>query len=149
MINIQIINNTFDGTYNVAIRTLNYKDTLIKGNTFRNIQTLDDGKRKDSGDPYKYVAVLLRGMINPTVTENTFEGCQYYPIRVILRVGPTTDASAAAGYADTICSISEANWQVMQRNTLIDIARKYSNIIVRDSEKQEDAEAQKKPIVMI
>lgn len=147
--NIQIINNTFDGTYNVAIRTLNYKDTLIKGNTFRNIQTLDDGKRKDSGDPYKYVAVLLRGMINPTVTENTFEGCQYYPIRVILRVGPTTDASAAAGYADTICSISEANWQVMQRNTLIDIARKYSNIIVRDSEKQEDAEAQKKPIVMI
>ena len=145
--NVQIINNCFDGTYNVAIRALNWKDTLIKGNTFMNIQSLDDGKRNDSGNPYKYVALLLRGVLNPTVTENTFEDCRYYPIRVIMQMGPTTDASVKAGYLDTICSISEANWAAMQKNTLNNIAKKYHNILIRATEEQEDSEAEKKPFL--
>lgn len=143
--NVQILNNTFDGTYNVAIRALNYKDVVIKGNTFMNIQSLDDGKLNANGNPYKYVALLLRGVVNPTVTGNTFEDCRYYPIRVILRVGATTDASVKAGYADTVCSISDANWTAMQNNTLTNIAKKYHNIIVRETEEQEDASALKKP----
>lgn len=143
--NVQILNNTFDGTYNVAIRALNYKDAVIKGNTFMNIQSLDDGKRNVNGNPYKYVALLLRGVVNPTVTANTFEDCRYYPIRVVLRVAATTDASVKAGYADTICSISDTNWEAMQKNTLTNIANKYHNIIVRETEEQEDADAVKKP----
>lgn len=147
--NVQILNNTFDGTYNVAIRALNYKNAVIKGNTFMNIQSLDDGKLNASGNPYKYVALLLRGVVNPTVTGNTFEDCRYYPIRVVLRVGPTTDASVAAGYDDSVCDISDANWEAMQNNTLTNIAKKYHNIIVREFEEQEDADAVKKPFASI
>lgn len=143
--NVQIVNNCFDGTYNVAIRALNWKDTLIKGNTFMNIQSLDDGKVNAAGNPYKYVALLLRGVLNPTVTENIFEDCRYYPIRVIMQTGPTTDASVKAGYADTICSISDANWEAMQNNKLNNIAKKYHNILIRATEEQEDSEADKKP----
>ena len=36
-----------------------------------------DGKRNDAGNPYKYVALLLRGVLNPTVTENTFEEASF------------------------------------------------------------------------
>ncbi len=32
--NVRILNNTFDGTYNAAIRALNWKDTVISGNSF-------------------------------------------------------------------------------------------------------------------
>lgn len=32
--NVRILNNTFDGTYNAAIRVLNWKDTIISGNSF-------------------------------------------------------------------------------------------------------------------
>lgn len=142
--NVQVLNNTFDGTYNVAIRALNWSNFVMKGNLFKNIQSLDDGKRNESGNPYKYVAVLLRGMINPMVTENTFDGCRYYPIRVIWQVEPTTDAALKAGYANSFCEIWEANWEAMQKNTLINIADKYHSILIRDIEEQKDSDAQKK-----
>lgn len=145
--NVQILNNTFDGTYNAAIRALNWKDMLAKGNTFVNIQSLDDGKRNTSGNPYKYVAVLLRGVVNPTVTGNTFDGCKYYPIRVSLRVSPTTDASLKAGYADSVSSISDANWSMMENNTLLNISNKYHNIVVRNDDEDDDSASLKRPFV--
>ena len=64
-----------------------------------------------------------------------------------MQMGPTTDASVKAGYADTICSISEANWAAMQKNTLNNIAKKYHNILIRATEEQEDSEAEKKPFL--
>lgn len=138
--NVQILNNTFDGTYNAAIRALNWKDMIVRGNTFMNIQSLDDGNGS------KYVAVYLRGVVNPTVTANAFEDCQYYPIRVVLRTTATTDAAVKAGYADTVSLLSEANWFAMQNNKLTNVAAKYHNIVVRAHGDDKDSESEKKPM---
>lgn len=136
--NVQIYNNEINGTYNAAIRALNWKNCVIRKNTFKNIQSLDDGKDT------KYVSVFLRGVINPVVTENTFDTCKYYPIRVTLVTEPTTDKAEKAGYPATHCSISEENWAQMQKNTVLNIAEKYHFILMRASEEQKDSESEKK-----
>lgn len=145
--NVQILNNTFDGTYNAAIRALNWKDALIQGNTFMRIQALEDGNLNANGNQTKYVALLLRGVVNPTVTGNIFEDCNYYPIRVVLRTTPTVAGAVKAGYGDTVCSISDANWSAMAANTLNNITKKHSYIVVRTDENQKDTEAEQKPFL--
>ena len=57
--NVQILNNTITNTHNYAIRTINWKDCIIKGNTINNV---------NNGDT---VAILMSGAVNPTITENT------------------------------------------------------------------------------
>lgn len=145
--NVQILNNTVDGTYNAAIRALNWKDTVIKGNTFMGIQNLSDGNLNSNGNQTHYVAVLLRGVVNPTVTGNIFEDCGYYPIRVVLQVSASVAGAVKAGYGDTICSISDANWAAMQANTLNNVTKKHSYIVVRTNENQTDTDAEKKPFL--
>lgn len=138
--NVQILNNTFDGTYNAAIRALNWKDMVVKGNTFLNIQSLDDGKDT------RYVTIYLRGVVNPTVTNNIFEDLGYYPIRVVLNTPPTTDDAVKAGYANSVSVVSEANWSAMQKNTLTNVADKYRCIVVRNASDDKDSQSEKKPI---
>ena len=145
--NVQILNNTFDGTYNAAIRALNWKDTVIKGNTFMRIQALSDGNLNANGNQIRYVALLLRGVVNPTVTGNFFEDCGYYPIRVVMQVSAAVAGAIKAGYGDTICQISDANWAAMQANQLTNVASKYSYIVVRANEDQTDSVAEKKPFL--
>lgn len=145
--NVQILNNTFDGTYNAAIRALNWKDTVIKGNTFMRIQALSDGNLNANGNQTRYVALLLRGVVNPTVTGNFFEDCGYYPIRVVMQVSAAVAGAIKAGYGDTICQISDANWAAMQANQLTNVASKYSYIVVRANEDQADSAAEKKPFL--
>ena len=145
--NVQILNNTFDGTYNAAIRALNWKDTVIKGNTFMRIQALSDGNLNANGNQTRYVALLLRGVVNPTVTGNFFEDCGYYPIRVVMQVSAAVAGAIKAGYGDTICQISDANWAAMQANQLTNVASKYSYIVVRANEEQADSAAEKKPFL--
>lgn len=143
--NVQILNNTFDGTYNAAIRALNWKDAVIKQNTFMRIQALKDGKLNANGNQTRYVALLLRGVVNPTVTGNFFEDCGYYPIRVVMQTPAAVDGAVKAGYPDTISSLSEANWAAMAANKLTNVASKYQYIIVRTHDDQKDSEAEKKP----
>ncbi len=143
--NVQILDNTFDGTYNAAIRVLNWKDAVIKGNTFMRIQALLDGNLNANGNQIRYVALLLRGVVNPTVTENFFEDCNYYPIRVVMKVSASVAGAVKAGYGDTASQVSEENWKAMQANQLTNVASKYSYIIVRDNEGQADSAATKKP----
>lgn len=145
--NVQILNNTFDGTYNAAIRALNWKDTVIRGNTFMRIQALSDGNLNANGNQTKYVALLLRGVVNPTVTENIFEDCGYYPIRVVMRTAANVAGAIKAGYGDTISSVSDANWTAMAANTLNNVKKKYRYIVVRTDEDQKDTEAEQKPFL--
>lgn len=142
--NVKILNNTFDGTYNAAIRALNWRNTVIQGNSFLRIQALSDGVLNSNGNQTKYVAVLLRGVVNPTVTANVFEDCGYYPIRVVMRDSASVAGAVKAGYGDTISNVTEANWLSMQKNTLTNVAKKYQYIIVRENNDQADSEAQKK-----
>ena len=142
--NVRILNNTFDGTYNAAIRALNWKDTVISGNSFLRLQALEDGVLNANGNQTKYVALLLRGVVNPTVTGNVFEDCKYYPIRVVMRDSATVDGAVKAGYGDTISSVSDANWSAMQKNTVTNVAEKYQKIVVRENNDQSDSDAEKK-----
>ena len=59
--NIQILNNTITNTTSYAIRTINWKDCIIKGNTIKNV---------NSGNT---AAILMSGTVNPTITENVFD----------------------------------------------------------------------------
>lgn len=145
--NVQILNNTVDGTYNAAIRALNWKDAVIKGNTFMGIQNLSDGNLNANGNQTHYVAMLLRGVVNPTVTENIFEDCEYYPIRVVMQVSAAVEGAVKAGYGDTVSSISDANWTAMQNNKLVNVKAKYQYIVVRTNEDQADSDAEKKPFL--
>lgn len=142
--NVRILNNTFDGTYNAAIRALNWKDTVISGNSFLRLQALEDGVLNANGNQTKYVALVLRGVVNPTVTGNVFEDCKYYPIRVVMRDSASVDGAVKAGYGDTISSVSDANWSAMQKNTVTNVAEKYQKIVVRENNDQSDSDAEKK-----
>ena len=135
---VKIINNTFEGTYNAAIRALNWKDTVISGNRFLRIQALSDGKGM------KYVALLLRGVVNPVVTGNVFKGCEYYPIRVVLRDSASVPGAVKAGYGDTISSFSDENQNAMRKNTLTDVAKKYHYYLVRENNDQPNSKVEKK-----
>lgn len=140
---VQIYNNEVDGTFNAAIRALNWKDCVIKDNTFKNIQSLKDGKLNDKDEQTKYVALFFRGVVNPTVTKNVIDTCDYYPIRVTQVVGPTTDEASEAGYANTECIISDENWAAMKKNTLKNVPEEYHYIINRANEDEKDSSAAK------
>jgi hypothetical protein len=146
--NVQIIGNTVDGTYNSAIRALNWKNCVIQNNTFKNHQSLSDGNLNSSGEQTHYVSVLLRGVINPVVTENTFDTLDYYPIRVVLSYDTGLEAAVKAGYPDTVSEVSEDNWEKMKNNTVLNISKKkYKKIVVRTNDEQTDADAEKKDML--
>ncbi len=146
--NVQIIGNTVDGTYNSAIRALNWKNCVIQNNTFKNHQSLSDGNLNSSGEQMHYVSVLLRGVINPVVTENTFDTLDYYPIRVVLSYDTGLEAAVKAGYPDTVSDVSEDNWEKMKNNTVLNISqKKYKKIVVRTNDEQTDADAEKKEML--
>lgn len=117
--NVQITNNVIDTTYNAAVHALNWKDCVISGNTFQNVSTLKDGKLDSEGKQISYTTVLMGGVVNPIVKENTFDAPKYYPIRVVMTTEPTTKNTKDAGYPDTVSKVSDANWQDMQNNTII------------------------------
>ena len=142
--NVQIYDNDINGTYNAAVRMLNWKNPIVKRNTFRNIQSLEDGKLNEQGEQTKYVGMLLRGVVNPTITENTFDTCNYYPIRVILLTPPTSETTTNAGYPATECVITEEEWGMMQKNTLLHVKEKFQWIVIRENPDQADSAAEKK-----
>ncbi len=58
---IQILNNNIINTVGYAIRSINWKDCVIKDNLFKNI---------NAGNT---AAILMSGTVNPTITKNTFD----------------------------------------------------------------------------
>ena len=58
---LQILNNTIKNTTSYAIRGINWKDCIIKGNTINNV---------NNGNT---TAIYMSGAVNPTITENTIE----------------------------------------------------------------------------
>ncbi len=136
--NVTITGNTVDGTYNAAVRALNWRNAVIKNNVFKNNQKFSDGKN------IKYAAVVLRGVVNPTVTDNTFDTMSYYPIRVSLEASPSVSSAIVAGYPDTVCDISDASWAAMKKNTLKNIAKEYHYIQYKKGTDESNAETEYK-----
>lgn len=136
---VQILNNEFEDTYNAAIRTLNWKNCIIKGNSFKNIQSMDDGKKNSKGEKVYYPAIYVRGTVNPNIYENNYENMKFYPIQVIKRTVAKSAGSIAAGYPDTVCEITNDQYALMQEEKHTKIPKKYCYILIQDEESDSSA----------
>ena len=144
--NVQILNNTVTNTYNAAIRILNWKNCVIKGNTFTNTQGLSDGRKIDNGDAILYAAVFVKGAVNPTLTQNKFNKVKFFPIVVDVKTEANTPGAIKAGYPDTLCNLSEKNYADMADNTFQNIEENYRYILTRDTEMQPTTDAEQREI---
>ncbi len=113
--NVKITNCKVNQTYNAAIRTLNWKDCNISKNTFAGVQGLEDNKGSN------YTCVLVKGAVNPTITENSFAKGgtkKNYAVIIYEITEPNTDGSINAGYAATVSSLSAENREALRNNTV-------------------------------
>ncbi|MBE5936941.1 MAG: hypothetical protein E7265_02805 [Lachnospiraceae bacterium] len=110
--NVQILDNTINNTNSYAIRSMNWKDCIIKGNTIKNV---------NSG---KTVAILMSGSVNPTITGNVIDTA-LRPITLNPAHNPESDKPDKFYPASpTILDSNEAtgiNISAMLNNTLIDM----------------------------
>lgn len=114
--NITIQNCKVNQTYNAAVRTLNWRNPVIKDNTFLGVQALEDNKGNN------YTCLLMKGTVNPTVTGNTFgKGgtLNAYAVVIYMQTAANVDGAVAAGYPDTISQISDQNKLDLQNNTVL------------------------------
>lgn len=109
---LQILNNTITNTNSYAIRGINWKDCIIKGNYIKNV---------NSGNT---AAILMSGAVNPTITENTFDTADR---PITLNTTNNSDSSLPDKFypaTETILDSLEptgANLSAMLNNTLIDM----------------------------
>ncbi len=112
---VNITNCQISQTYNAAIRMLNWRDCKITGNLFTGIQGLNDNKN------YNYTCILVKGAVNPTITDNKFEKGDLkknYAVIINMLTQAPTSGAANAGYADTVCSLSAENIEALRNNTV-------------------------------
>lgn len=127
--NVTIQNCKVNQTYNAAVRMWNWRNAVIKDNQFLGVQGLEDNKG------YNYTCILVRGAVNPTITGNTFSKGgtkQKCAICVEILSSASVATAVAAGYADTICQISEQNYEDMKKNTVLEGCYKYFRVEFED-----------------
>lgn len=103
--NVQILNNTITNCDLDAIRVMNWKEPIIKGNTITNVGNKKSGLR----------AILMSGVINPQVSGNVFKKVSR-PIQII----PWKNTGDGEEYDIIYNSISDACLEIMKNNKLID-----------------------------
>lgn len=129
--NLNILNNTITNTMGYAIRGINWKNCVIKGNTFKNIK---------SGT---VAAICMSGAVNPTITENIFDTAN----RPII-LNSTDSSSSSLGdrvypMTHTILDSKEVtgkNISDMLNNILIDINKPAIIYYVGGDEKANSSE---------
>lgn len=106
--NIKIYQNTVKQTLHNAIRALNWRNPEIYNNTFENIAYDEDSKTFKANR----AAILLRGVVNPTVKNNTIRNSYY----VIAVQKIESSKPEGAGYEDTISTFTRKNWEDLLTN---------------------------------
>ncbi len=127
--NVTIQNCKVNQTYNAAVRMWNWRNAVIRNNQFLGIQGLEDNKG------YNYTCILVRGAVNPTITGNTFSKGgtkKKCAICIEIRSSASVAAAVSAGYADTICEISEQNYADLKKNTVLEGCYKYYRVEFED-----------------
>lgn len=127
--NVTIQNCKVNQTYNAAVRMWNWRNAVIRNNQFLGIQGLEDNKG------YNYTCILVRGAVNPTITGNTFSKGgtkRKCAICIEIRSSASVAAAVSAGYADTICEISEQNYADLKKNTVLEGCYKYFRVEFED-----------------
>ncbi|HWT27564.1 MAG TPA: right-handed parallel beta-helix repeat-containing protein [Mobilitalea sp.] len=111
--NVQIINNKISNLDSDAIRILNWKNPVIKGNDIRKV----------SGKTGNNRAVLASGVINPTITGNTFSNAPR-PIQIM----PWKNSGGGSQYAITYNQVSSTNINLMLKNHLINVGETFIRV---------------------
>lgn len=109
--NVRILNCTFRNSEQSPIMMENWKNAVIQGNT---IDTVTGWNTSDI-QKEKFGIFLRGGVIDPTISGNTFDGV-YMPFYAKGHKEPAGDI--AARYPATLNSFSESSIQSMQQNTL-------------------------------
>lgn len=127
--NVTIQNCKVNQTYNAAVRMWNWRNAVIRDNEFLGIQGLEDNK--GSG----YTCILAKGVINPTITGNTFskggtrKNCA---VRIEMKASASVEAAVNAGYADSYSQLSEQNLLDLKNNKVLSGCYKYFKIVYED-----------------
>lgn len=140
--NVTIQNCQTVSTYNAAIRMFNWKNAVIKDNKFHGVQALEDNKGKT------YVCVLARGVVNPTITGNSFnkgtkpDGTvkRSCAVRIDMVTAATVTGAVNAGYPNTISDVSEKNYEDLKNNTIDSSCYKYFRVVNEDGSNKAKAE---------
>jgi hypothetical protein len=103
--NVQILNNVINNCDQDAIRVMNWKKPVIKGNTINNVADKKAGMR----------AVLISGVIDPKITENVFKRVSR-PIQIM----PWKNSGYGSEYDIIYSEISEECIKLMKNNVLED-----------------------------
>nr|MBP3597875.1 hypothetical protein [Eubacterium sp.] len=132
--NVTIQNCQTSSTYNAAIRMFNWKNAVIKDNKFHGVQGLEDNKGKS------YVCILARGVVNPTITGNSFnkgtkpDGTvkRSCAVRIDMVTAASVQGAVNAGYPNTISELSEQNYADLKNNTIDASCYKYFRVVNED-----------------
>ena len=111
--NIQITENTIYRTDSDAIRMMNWKNPIVKENK---IEMVAGGGSNDR-------AILASGLVNPTITDNTFIDMAR-PIQIM----PWKNHGRGEEYAITYNDISQVNIDLMLKNQLIRVGESFLRI---------------------
>ena len=111
--NVQILNNKVSNTTSDAIRILNWLNPVIKDNEIKMVAESNSNKR----------AILASGLINPTITNNTFMEAPR-PIQIM----PWKNTDGGSQYAITYNDISVANMSLMLKNKLVHVGEKFIRV---------------------
>lgn len=135
--NVTIQGCTVNQTYNAAVRMMNWRNAVIKDNVFSGIQALQDNKG------YKYVCILAKGVVNPTIKGNVFskggtkKNCA---IRIDMKSSADIQAAIDAGYADSYSQLTEQNLIDLRDNTVGEGCYKYFRIVNEDGSDRDHKE---------
>ena len=111
--NVQILNNQITNTSSDAIRILNWTNPVIKGNVIKDVADGKGNKR----------AILMSGVTNPVVTENTFSDVSR-PIQIM----PWKNTGDDSNYAITYNDVSSDNISLMLKNTLFHVEENFIRV---------------------
>lgn len=109
--NVQILNCTFRNSTQSPIMMENWKNAVIKGNTFDTVQ----GWNTSDIQKEKFGIFMRGGVIDPTISENTFNRV-FMPFYAKGHKEPAGDI--AAHYPATLNSFSDASIGSMKNNTI-------------------------------
>lgn len=111
--NIQIINNEISNTKSDAIRSINWKKPIIKGNKIKNV----------AGGEGSFRAILASGIINPVITENTFSNVAR-PIQIM----PWKNSGPGSQYDITYNTVSVEDIITMLKNELFNVKERFIRV---------------------
>lgn len=131
--NVTIQNCKTNQTYNAGIRMLNWRNPVVKNNTFVGVQGINDNKGNN------YNCILARGVVNPTITKNEFgrgsvtnQVSDLVAVRIDMQFSTSIEAAINAGYADTVSQLTEQNIADLRDNKVTEGCTKYFKILYAD-----------------